>query len=149
MVDVDEAELNKPTFKPDCKLLGDAGEFLRLANATWRYGTVHGEWLDYCNKVKKMYPVDLEVIDIEEGTGINQNKVGALVVNYKGYKVKVGSGLTKEQRELWWNNPNLILGKIITVQYFEETTNKKDDSLSLRFPVLKEVRNDKTEESYN
>ena len=60
MVDVDEAELNKPTFKPDCKLLGDVGEFLRLANATWRYGTVHGEWLDYCNKVKKKYPVVLD-----------------------------------------------------------------------------------------
>lgn len=100
-------------------------------------------------KVKKMYPVDLEVVDIEEGTGINQGRVGALVVNYKGYKVKVGSGLTKEQRINWWNNPNEIIGRIITVQYFEETTNKNDDSLSLRFPVFKEIRYDKDEESYN
>lgn len=60
MVDVDEAELNKPTFKPNCKLLGDVGEFLRLANATWRYGTVHGEWLDYCKRIKKKYPVILD-----------------------------------------------------------------------------------------
>ena len=120
------------------------GLMINIANAPYEFKRSRNML-----KVKKMYPVDLEVIDIEEGNGVNEGKVGALVVNYKGYKVKVGSGISKEQRLEWWNNRNLILGKIITVQYFEETTNKNDDSLSLRFPVFKGIRYDKTEESYN
>lgn len=100
-------------------------------------------------KVKQMYPVDLRVVDVLEGSGANKGKVGALVVNYKGSPLKVGSGLSKDQRERFWKNKDLILGKIITIKYFEETTNKKDNKKSLRFPIFLEVRNDKDEESYN
>lgn len=100
-------------------------------------------------KVKQMYPVDLRVIDVLEGNGANKGKAGALLVNYKGYPLKVGSGLTKELREKFWNDKDSIIGKIITIKYFEETTNKKDDSKSLRFPIFLEVRYDKDEESYN
>ena len=100
-------------------------------------------------KVKQMYPVDLRVVDVLEGSGANKGKVGALVVNYKGSPLKVGSGLTKEQREKFWEDKSLILGKIITIKYFEETTNKKNNEKSLRFPIFLEVRYDKDEESYN
>jgi DNA ligase-1 len=100
-------------------------------------------------KVKQMYPVDLRVVDVLEGSGANKGKVGALVVNYKGNPLKVGSGLTKEQREKFWEDKSLILGKIITIKYFEETTNKKNNEKSLRFPIFLEVRYDKDEESYN
>ena len=100
-------------------------------------------------KVKQMYPIDLRVVDVLEGSGANKGKVGALVVNYKGTPLKVGSGLSKEQREEFWKDKSLIMGKIITIKYFEETTNKKDNKKSLRFPIFLEVRNDKDEESYN
>ncbi len=100
-------------------------------------------------KVKQMYPVDLRVVDVLEGSGANKGKVGALLVNYKGSPLKVGSGLTKEQREKFWEDKSLILGKIITIKYFEETTNKKNNEKSLRFPIFLEVRYDKDEESYN
>ncbi len=100
-------------------------------------------------KIKQMYPIDLRVVDVLEGSGANKGKVGALVVNYKGSPLKVGSGLSKEQREEFWNDKSKILGKIITIKYFEETTNKKDNQKSLRFPIFLEVRNDKDEESYN
>lgn len=63
----------------------------------------------------------------------------ALVIEHKGNKVEVGSGLSKEQRLQWFARPQDIIGKTITVQYFEETKNKKNDSISLRFPVLKYV----------
>ena len=106
----------------------------------WRTG-----WLI---KVKKMYTVDLKVIHIQEGNGQNQGKVGALVVDYKGYSVGVGSGLTKEQREYYWEHPEEIIGKIIEVQAFEETKDKQGN-LSLRFPVFKRVRDDKEEVSYD
>lgn len=100
-------------------------------------------------KVKQMYPIDLRVIDVLEGSGANKGKAGALLVNYKGSPLKVGSGLTKELRENFWQDKDSIIGKIITIKYFEETTNKKDNSKSLRFPIFLEVREDKDEESYN
>ena len=100
-------------------------------------------------KVKKMYPADLKVTGFEEGSGKNKGTLGALIVDYKGYPVKVGSGFTDEERKYIWEHQEDLLETIVTVQYFEETTNKKDDSLSLRFPVFKGLRPDKTKESYN
>ena len=64
--------------------------------------------------------------------------VSALTIEHKGNVVKVGSGMTKEQRLAWVANPNLIIGRTITVQYFEETCSKEGD-YSLRFPVLKYI----------
>jgi DNA ligase-1 len=99
-------------------------------------------------KVKTMSSCDIKVIGFEEGTGKNEGKLGALVVDYKGYPVGVGSGFTDEDRDYIWNNKNKYLGKIIEVQYFEESKNQ-DGGISLRFPVFKCLRSDKTEVSYN
>jgi len=52
--------------------------------------------------------------------------------------VAVGSGFSKEEREYYYANPNELLGKIVTVQYFEETENQMG-GLSLRFPVIKHI----------
>ena len=99
-------------------------------------------------KVKAMQDCDLKIIGFEEGTGKNKGTLGAIIVDYKGFEVKVGSGFTDEDRKYFWNNQNELLGRVITVQYFEETTNKKDNSLSLRFPVYKELREEGKEVSY-
>lgn len=91
-------------------------------------------------KVKKMQDLDLEVIGYEEGSGTFSGMLGALLVRYKnGNTVKVGSGLSKELRQEIWKNPDSYIGKIISVQYFEETTNQQG-GLSLRFPVFLEFR---------
>lgn len=97
-------------------------------------------------KVKKFQDNEYIVEDVLTGVvSYNENgvkeydAVTALIINHKGTKVQVGSGLTKDQRLSWYSNPDDIIGKTVTVQYFEETINKKDDSLSLRFPVLKYV----------
>ena len=99
-------------------------------------------------KVKAMQDCDLKIIGFEEGTGKNKGTLGAIIVDYKGFEVKVGSGFTDEDRKYFWNNQNELLGRVITVQYFEETTNKKDNSLSLRFPVYRELREKGKEVSY-
>ena len=44
----------------------------------------------------------------------------------------------QEQRIQYEANPNLIIGKTITVQYFEESKNQQGE-LSLRFPTVKHV----------
>lgn len=99
-------------------------------------------------KVKTMNTCDLKVIGFEEGTGKYSGKLGALIVDYKGYQVGVGSGFTDYDRECIWDNRDEYLGKIVEVQYFEESKNQ-DGGLSLRFPVFKRLRLDKTKPSYN
>ncbi len=73
-----------------------------------------------------------------EGQKVFHDVVTALVVEHKGNDVYVGSGLSKEQRIEWAKNPSMIVGKTITVQYFEETQ-AKDGAYSLRFPICKAV----------
>ena len=93
-------------------------------------------------KVKKMNDLDLKCIGFEEGTNRHKGKLGALLVDYKGYTVKVGSGFTDELREEIWNNKDSWLGRTIVVQYFEETQNQQG-GISLRFPVYIDYRTDK------
>ena len=57
-------------------------------------------------------------------------------IEHKGHKVKVGSGFTQEQRLQYVDGS--IVGKTITVQYFEETKNDKG-GISLRFPTVKHI----------
>lgn len=99
-------------------------------------------------KVKKFSTCDLRCVDIELGTGVNANRLGAITVEFpyndNVYQVKVGSGFTQEQRDYFWQNKNDILGKIVEVQYFEITQNQ-NGGYSLRFPVFCQVRNDKDE----
>lgn len=96
-------------------------------------------------KVKKFLDDEYVVKDVVMGTatynegGHKEFEVAsALVIEHKGNRVEVGSGLSKEQRLRWRECPEEIIGKTITVQYFEETTNKQG-GISLRFPVLKYV----------
>ena len=97
-------------------------------------------------KVKKFQDAEYVVEDVINGTAVyneggmkEYNIVSALVIRHKDNIVKVGSGLSKEQRLRWFGNPEEIIGKTITVQYFEETQDSKTKEYSLRFPVLKYV----------
>lgn len=98
-------------------------------------------------KVKKFFDCDVRCTGIEEGTGRNKGKLGALICDYKGYKLKVGSGFSDEDRIKYWKDPDSVVGKIVTVKYKEETKNK-DGGISIQFPVFICVRFDKNEESY-
>ena len=71
-----------------------------------------------------------------------------MIVDYKGYSCGVGSGFTDADREYIWNHQEEYLGKIVEIQYFEESKNQ-DGGISMRFPVFKKLRNDKSEPSYN
>ena len=99
-------------------------------------------------KVKVMSTCDVKVISFEEGTGKYEGKLGAMLVDYKGFNCGVGSGFTDADREYIWNHQEEYLGKIVEVQYFEESKNAQG-GISLRFPVFKKLRLDKTLPSYN
>ncbi len=97
-------------------------------------------------KVKKFYDAEytVESIDFEDHRIIREGKevvvrmMGQAYITHKGYKVAVGSGWNQEQRLKYEANPELIIGKTITVQYFEESKNQQGE-LSLRFPTVKHV----------
>jgi DNA ligase-1 len=95
-------------------------------------------------KVKKFFDDEYEVIDTEmgpfryvkNGAECEENMLSCVTIKHKDHLVRVGSGFTIEQRQEFYQDPNKILGKIITVQYFEETKNQ-DGGISLRFPTFK------------
>lgn len=97
-------------------------------------------------KVKKFQTADLIILGTEEHK--HGNKLGSLVVDYKGYSVNVGSGFNDFERDLMWDQREELIGKIVEVGYFEESSNQKG-GISLRFPTFKHLRPDKTEPSYN
>ena len=94
----------------------------------------------------KMNTVDLFVTNVFEGKGKYKGTLGGVVVEYKGQPVGVGSGFSDIQRKMIWEHPESIVGKLIEVQYFEESKDKNGKP-SLRFPVFKKIRLDKNEES--
>ena len=97
-------------------------------------------------KVKKFHDAEYKVIDVDyspmvvvrDGKEWKQNMLAQVWIEHKGYKVKVGSGFTQEQRLKYIDPTEDIIGKTITVQYFEETKNDKG-GISLRFPTVKHI----------
>lgn len=98
-------------------------------------------------KVKVMQDCDLEIIGVQEGQGKFAGTLGALTVDYKGNPVGVGSGITDELRRAIWADPDQYIGRVVTIQYFEQT-NDANGKLSIRFPVFMELREEGKEVSY-
>lgn len=98
-------------------------------------------------KYKLFKDEEFQVIDTINGEKLmlnsngvmqNMNTCAALVIEYKGNKCQVGSGLSDQQRIEWFEHPENIIGKWINVKYKEESHNQ-DGSVSLQFPVLQMV----------
>jgi DNA ligase 1 len=101
-------------------------------------------------KVKSMKTADLLVMSLEKAIdGQFKGKLGRVNVEYKGNLVGVGSGFTLIQRDYFIQYPDEIVGKIIEVQFFEESQDEKTGQPSLRFPVFKGIRDDKGVEDIN
>ena len=97
-------------------------------------------------KVKKFADMELEVLNFEEGDGKYAGMLGAFICKYKNSTVKVGSGLTDAERIAIWQNKESYKGKLITINYFEESFS--DGIPSLRFPTFVDIRTDKTEADF-
>lgn len=101
-------------------------------------------------KVKKFQEADVRVLDILEGTKSNSGKLGAIKIQFeykdKLYTCECGSGFTQEERELYWQHPELLINKIVTIKYFEISQDSKTKEYGLRFPIwTSRIREDKDE----
>ena len=90
-------------------------------------------------KQKPFIEVSLTVTAVEEGTGRNQGKLGALVCegvdDGKRIVVNVGSGFTDLDRDEYWSGKEAMLGQVVEVRADAITQNQdSEDAYSLRFP---------------
>ena len=90
-------------------------------------------------KQKPFIEVSLAVTAVEEGTGRNEGKLGALVCegvdDGKRIVVNVGSGLTDDQRSEFWAAKESLIGQVVEVRADAATQSQdSEDVWSLRFP---------------
>lgn len=140
---MDQTEITKWLDKITSE--GGEGVMINIADAPYECKRSR-----YLLKVKKFNTADVKVLSLEEGTGANKGRLGAVLVEFLGpdgkpYTCKVGSGFEQSEREYFWKNPDQLQGRIIEIKYFEISNNQENDDYSLRFPTFKAVRFDKDE----
>ena len=88
-------------------------------------------------KQKPFIEVSLEVSDVEEGTGKNVGRLGALVCSGvddgKTIIVNCGSGFSDDNRIEFWSNRDNLHRQIVEVRA-DAVTQNQDGTYSLRFP---------------
>jgi DNA ligase-1 len=90
-------------------------------------------------KQKPFIEVSLTVVAVEEGTGRNEGKLGALICegddDGKKIRVNVGSGFTDTDREDYWTSKESMVGQVVEVRADAATRSQdSEDVWSLRFP---------------
>jgi DNA ligase-1 len=88
-------------------------------------------------KQKPFIEVSLNVVNIEEGTGKNVSRLGALVCegadDGRNIKVNVGSGFSDALRDTIFNDHASVMGQVVEVRA-DAITQNQDGTYSLRFP---------------
>jgi DNA ligase-1 len=94
-------------------------------------------------KQKPFIEVSLEVTNVEEGTGRNEGRLGALVCagvdDGKEIIVNCGSGFSDSDRSDFWASRDSLAGQIVEVRA-DAVTQNQDGTYSLRFPRFKGFR---------
>lgn len=65
-------------------------------------------------KIKEFFDADVVVKDIFEGIGRLKGRLGGVVIDYKGYEIKVGSSFSLDERE---SNTGAIQRKLLKKLY--------------------------------
>lgn len=97
-------------------------------------------------KVKKFQDAEFKILDcendimrlVEDGRQVEKNVLARILIEYKGNIVSVGGGFSKEQRVYYADRHDKLIGKTVTIKYFQESINA-DGKYSLRFPTVKYI----------
>lgn len=142
-VDLDtvEGQAELQNYAQDMVAAGYEGIMIKDLDAPYECARSKS-WL----KWKPTITVDLEVIGIEEGTGRNMGRLGALVCagndHGKDIVVNAGSGFSDKERKQLWEDRNVIFGRTVEIMA-DAVTQNQDGTYSLRFPRFVRFRDDK------
>jgi len=133
-LDVFTDEIEFKDYNKSMVEAGYEGIMIKDPEGKWE-GKRSVAWL----KQKPYIEVSLAVIAVEEGTGRNQDKLGALVCegedDGKKIVVNVGSGFTDEQRAEFWQARDTLIGQVLEIRADAATRSQdSEDVYSLRFP---------------
>jgi len=119
---------------------GQEGTILKSGNHRWNPKRVNTML-----KIKNESEMDLVVVDMMEGTGKANGKLGSLLCRSEDgdIEVSVGSGFTDREREELWVRD--LRGLFVEVKYNEIITSVQKETKSLFLPIFKFLREDKTE----
>ena len=67
--------------------------------------------------------------------------LSAIMISFEDNIVRVGSGFSLEERKRYCSHPNDLIGKQVTIKYFQKSVDQNGKS-SLRFPTLKYIWED-------
>ena len=119
-------------YAEDCVAEGFEGIMIKDMGAPYECKRTDS-WL----KWKPTITVDLEIVGFEQGTGRNENRLGAIICegvdNDRRIRVNVGSGFSDAVRDEYWTNRDDLLGHLVEVQA-DAVTQNQDGTYSLRFP---------------
>lgn len=93
-------------------------------------------------KIKQTIEYKLKVVDVYEGDNKYTGMLGGVFLDYKGHLVGCGSGFTDWHRLFYWEHPEKIIGKMVEIDSFGETTNQQG-GISLNCPIFKRIVGEK------
>ena len=113
IVDLDENEGKKKLKDFNLKAVNEGYEGIMIKDYEGKYECKRStSWL----KSKPVIEVSLKVKSIEEGTGRNEGRLGAVYVegtdNGKRFQLSVGSGFSDSQRLKFWENRKNLLSRL-------------------------------------
>jgi DNA ligase-1 len=147
-VDLDSyvGELEFKQFNKDAIEAGFEGIMIKMPDAVYECKR-STSWL----KQKPFIEVSLTVVGVEEGTGKNEGRMGAIICegvdDGKTIAVNVGSGFTDDQRTEFWMGKDDLVGQIVEIRADAATISQDSTEVwSLRFPRFLRFRGFKTGE---
>ena len=118
---------------------GYEGVMIKDIDAPYECKRTHA-WL----KAKPFIEITLKVVDVEEGTGRNAGRLGAVIVEGEddgyNYRLNCGSGFTDSQRDEFWTQRADLIGQLIEIRADARTKSQDSETYSLRFPRFKTFR---------
>ena len=115
---------------------GYEGVMIKDTDAPYECKRTHS-WL----KAKPFIEVTLKVANVEEGTGRNEGRLGAVILEGEddgyNYSLNCGSGFTDAQRDQFWTERDNLIGQLVEVRADARTRSQDSETYSLRFPRFK------------